>query len=474
MIWVSAAFPSVIRISPDVSLTTIKTVILLTRILVIQVLPSLKKANDSVSFLPLLSYNWWSEKLPWFTFLKFRGSYGIVGNDQIVAVNDYTGVGRFPYMTMIDNHAGSAWGYRYNGITETYTGADNLKWEVAKKANLGIDAKFFHDKLSFTVDIFRDTRDHIFQDRVTLPSFVGMVTYPKSNVGRMHSVGSDGNIEFFHQINKDMNFTIRANYTFSQNVIDYFEENKLPYDYLSVTGKPFNILRGYISEGLFASKEEINTSPDQSGFGTIRPGDIKYRDVNGDGIINEDDKVPLSYSNQLPRMMYGFGGDFQWKDLTVSILFKGSAKVDYYRAGLGNDYGWIPFYNGDLGNVIKLANNPKNRWTPAWYSGTTATENPNAEFPRLSYGKNTNNSQLSSFWRRNGSFLRLQEVSLRYSLKHLPWIKSVGLSSVDLEFVANNLFTIDKVKYFDPEQASANGAVYPIPATYAFQVYLRF
>ena len=169
----------------------------------------------------------------------------------------------------------------------------------------------------------------------------GMVTYPKSNVGRMHSVGSDGNIEFFHQINKDMNFTIRANYTFSQNVIDYFEENKLPYDYLSVTGKPFNILRGYISEGLFASKEEINTSPDQSGFGTIRPGDIKYRDVNGDGIINEDDKVPLSYSNQLPRMMYGFGGDFQWKDLTVSILFKGSAKVDYYRAGLGNDLSLI-------------------------------------------------------------------------------------------------------------------------------------
>ncbi len=168
MIWVSAAFPSVIRISPDVSLTTIKTVILLTRILVIQVLPSLKKANDSVTpsiavgWVPS-SYNWWSEKLPWFTFLKFRGSYGIVGNDQIVAVNDYTGVGRFPYMTMIDNHTGSAWGYRYNGITETYTGADNLKWEVAKKANLGIDAKFFHDKLSFTVDIFRDTRDHIFR-----------------------------------------------------------------------------------------------------------------------------------------------------------------------------------------------------------------------------------------------------------------------------------------------------------------------
>ena len=412
------------------------------------------------------SYNWVNEAIPWLSFLKFRGSYGQVGNDQISG-------DRFPYLTLINDNAASYWGYRERGITETVKGADNLQWEVAKKLNFGIDAKFFHDKLSVTVDFFRDTRDHIFQDRVTLPKFVGMVTVPKSNVGKMHSYGSDGNFEFFHQINKDMSFTVRGNYTFSQNIIDYYEENKLPYDYLSVTGKPFNILRGYIAEGLFSSKEEINTSADQSGFGRIRPGDIKYRDVNGDGIINDDDKVPLSYSNQLPRVMYGFGADFHWKDLTLSFLFKGSAKVDYYRSGLGNDAGWIPFYNGELGNVIKLANNPKNRWTPSWYSGTTATENPHAEFPRLSYGGNTNNSQLSSFWKRNGSFLRFQELSLKYNLK-TPWIKKTGLSSVDLEFVANNLFTIDKVKYFDPEQASANGAAYPIPATYTFQVYLKF
>ncbi len=413
------------------------------------------------------SYKWINEKLPWLSFLKFRASYGLAGNDQI-------GGGRFPYLTLINNMAPSYWGYRSMGITEKVTGADNLQWEVAKKANLGMDVKFFHDNLSITVDVFRDTRDHIFQDRVTLPSFVGMVTVPKSNVGKMHSYGSDGNIEFFHKINKDMNFTVRANYTFSQNIIDYFEENKLPYDYLSQTGKPYDIIRGYIAEGLFASKEEINTSADQSQFGRIRPGDIKYRDVNGDGIINEDDKVPLSYSNQLPRVMYGFGADFNWKDLTVSFLFKGAAKAEYYRSGLGgNDAGWIPFYNGELGNVIKLANNPKNRWIPAWYSGTTATENPNAEFPRLSYGSNTNNSQLSSFWKRNGSYLRLQEVSLRYKMKY-PWIKKAGLSSIDLEFVANNLFTIDKVKYFDPEQASYNGAIYPIPTTYTIQLYLKF
>lgn len=414
------------------------------------------------------AYEWMEKNMPAVSFLKLRASYGLAGNDQIA------GAVRFPYLTLINNNAPTYWGYRGRGITEIQVGADNLKWEVAKKANIGIDAKFFNDKLSFTVDVFRDQRDNIFMPRVTLPDYLGLVTIPHSNVGSMHSYGSDGNVEYFHMINKDMSFTLRANYTFSENIIDYYEENPLPYDYLSVTGKPYNVLRGYISEGFFESKEEIETSPDQSTFGIIRPGDIKYRDVNGDGVINEDDKVPLSYSNQLPRLMGGLGADFSYKDLTIAILFKGSAKVNYYRAGLGNDAGWIPFYEGDLGNVIKLANNPANRWTPAWYSGDPATENPDAEFPRLSYGGNTNNAQLSDFWKRDGSYIRLQELSLRYRLKGHEWLKSVGLSSVDLEFVANNLFTIDKVKYFDPEQASSNGGAYPIPASFTFQMYFNF
>ncbi len=415
------------------------------------------------------AYDWFTKTFPWISFLKFRGSYGLAGNDQI-------GGGRFPYLTLINHYAPTYWGYSGQGIRETRTGADNLKWEVAKKTNFGIDLHLFKDKLSMTVDFFRDERDHIFQDRVTLPEFVGMITYPKSNVGRMHSFGSDGNISYYQEINKKMDFTIRANYTFSQNIVDYFEENKLPYDYLSVTNKPWGMLRGYIAEGLFKSKEEIQTSPDQQrSFGRVRPGDIKYRDVNGDGIINNQDQVPLSYGNQLPRVMYGFGADFHYKDLTVAFLFRGSAKVVYYRSGLwGNDAGWIPFYNGALGNVIKLANNPKNRWTPAWYSGTPETENPNAEFPRLSYGANANNSQISTFWKRDGSYIRFQELSFRYKLKNKAWLKAAALTSVDLEFVINNLFTIDKVKFFDPEQASYNGAAYPIPTTYTLQLYFKF
>ena len=414
------------------------------------------------------SYKWVQKHLPFVNFFKIRGSYGLAGNDNIANT-------RFPYLTIINNHAGTTWGYNGSGIVEKQTGADNLKWEVAKKLNVGIDANFFNDAIKLTIDVFRDTRDHIFQDRVTLPEYAGMVTYPKSNVGRMHSFGSDGNISYFHKINKEMNFTVRANYTWSQNIVDYFEENKLAYDYQSVTGMPFGVLRGYVSEGLFKDEADIRQSPDQTAaFGVVRPGDIKYRDVNGDGVINKDDRVPLSYGNNVPRVMFGLGGEFNYKDFTVSLLFKGNTGVNYYRVGMGHDAGWIPFYNGEMGNVLKMVNNPKNRWIPSWYSGDPSTENPNAMFPRLSYGSNTNNSQLSTFWKQNGSFLRFQELNFRYVFRHRKWLRAAGLSSLECDFVINNLFTIDSAKYFDPEQAWYNGAAYPIPTTYSLQMYFRF
>ncbi len=136
--------------------------------------------------------------------------------------------------------------------------------------------------------------------------------------------------------------------------------------------------------------------------------------------------------------------------------------------------GYIPFHKAVVGNVPVQAGIQANRWTPAWYSGDPSTENPDAMFPRLTYGKNENNTQVSTFWKGNSKYLRLQEISLTYNLKSLGWLNNVGISSVDLQLVGYNLCVWDKVKTVDPEQAGKNGNVYPIPARYAIQMYVNF
>lgn len=419
-------------------------------------------------------YDWFKDKMPWVNYFKIRASYGLVGNDRISNK-------RFPYLTTIKSEPGhhSAWKYISGGIWEETIGADNLAWEKAKKFDIGVEGKLFN-KFDFVVDYFRDTRDGIFQERKQVPEFVGLVSMPYGNVGSMVSWGADGNITFNHRINKEMDFTIRANFTYSTNKVNYFEEADTRYEYMSASNRPFGYMRGYVALGLFKNQEEIDNSPIQK-FGEYLPGDIKYKDINGDGIVDSDDQVPLSYSDY-PRFMYGFGGEFHWKKLTLGVLFKGIGNSDYYRIwpdndGKTNNAGYMPLYSGETGNVLTIAANPKNRWIPADYNDPSIPaelrENPNAMFPRLSYGKNNNNTQLSTFWKANRRYLRLDEVSLYYNLDPAV-LKRIGINSIDLGLVASNLYTWDDVKLFDPEQAGANGRAYPIPATVTLQATVHF
>jgi hypothetical protein len=156
-------------------------------------------------------------------------------------------------------------------------------------------------------------------------------------------------------------------------------------------------------------------------------------------------------------------------------MFKGTGNTDYYYVnGTTNGEGYIPFYNGATGNVLTIVANDKNRWIPESYSGTKATENPNALFPRLSYGKNANNTQYSTFWKANSRYLRLQEVNVNYRVNPGRFLKILGVSSMDLQLVMNNLAVWSPFKLWDPEQAEYNGGAYPIPTTYALQVYINF
>ncbi len=415
-------------------------------------------------------YDWVKKNIPWINFLKIRGSYGTVGNDRLTSR-------RFPYLTLVNLTSASVWGATpVEGVGESIIGADNLLWEKAEKADLGIEGQFLNNKLSFVVDFFRDRRNGIFQQRVQVPLYVGLVSMPYGNVGKMTSVGSDGNASYQYDITKNSSFTIRGNYTYSRNNVRNWEEANPKYPYQERSGYPYGVIRGYISDGLFKDFHDINTSAIQT-FGTVLPGDIKYRDVNGDGRIDSDDRVPLSFSTY-PLLMYGFGGEFRYKNFSIGVLFKGTGKTDYFHVGQSNNgMGYVPFHGENLGNVLTIVKDPKNRWIPLDYAlengiDPSLAENPDARFPRLQYGYNANNSQLSDFWKGDARYLRLQEVMLNYNLKN-KWLQKMKLQSIDIQLVGANLYIWDKVKLFDPEQARHNGRVYPIPSTYAIQLYIN-
>lgn len=414
-------------------------------------------------------YGWMKSTAPWLSFLKIRFSYGSVGNDRI------SGDRRFAYLTTF-SYDDAGWGGT-SGITENLVGADNLVWEKAIKTDLGIEAQLFNQKLSFTVDFFNDQRDGIFQQRTQVPAYIGAVNMPYGNVGEMKSYGSDGNMTFTQPINKDMSFTLRGNFTYSRNKVQNWEQAEQKYDYQYYVGWPNGTTRGFKSLGLFRDEADVAAGATQ--FGKVLPGDIKYKDINADGKIDDYDKIPLSLTNNFPSLMYGFGGEFSYKNLTLGFLFKGTGKTDYYHVGIydsrlgeNNGVGFVPFCDGEIGNVLTMAADQKNRWTPASYSGSPETENPHAAFPRLTYGENANNSKLSDFWKRDARYIKLQEVSLAYNMK-LKALQSVGISSVELQFVGTNLYTWDKIDIFHPEQAWRNGVIYPTPAQYAFQVYIH-
>lgn len=427
-------------------------------------------------FFPSVAFGWVptgyekvQEALPWLNYFKIRASYGSVGNDRITDT-------RFPYLTKVNEGTSTVWGIPgIETINETRIGADNLAWEKAIKFDLGVEGKLFNNRLDFVVDFFHDQRNGIFQQRVQVPEFVGVVSNPYANVGKMESFGADGNASFTYDINDKLGFTLRGNFTFSKNRVQNWEQAYMEYPYLEYNGFPYNSIRGYQAIGLFKDEDDIKYSPKQT-FGEVLPGDIKYKDINGDGMINELDKVPLTHSTY-PLLMYGLGAEVRYKNLTLGILFKGTGKTSFFYVGQDNGMGYVPFFEGNTGNVLALAANPANRWIPKDYAiangiDPSLAENPNARFPRLQYGNNANNSQLSTFWQGDSRYLRLEEITLNYHM-NFDFLRRIGVSSLDLQFVGNNLYVWDKVKIFDPEQARWNGRKYPIPTTYSLQLYIN-
>lgn len=429
------------------------------------------KAGHQFGFFPAVSVGWniseeafLKNNVKWLDLFKVRYSYGEVGNDNF-------GNNRFPYLSEIRERAGYNFGESispnyYTGLYYSQVASDQLTWEVAKKHNLGFDMNVLGNLFSFRLDVFKDTREKIFKRREHLADMVGVPSRPWANVGKMESRGFDGQFNFFKRINK-VDFTLRGNVTYSKNKVLEFDEeaNNLPYR--MVQGFRYEQARGLVDLGLFQSYEEIRNSPKQM-FGEYMPGDVKYKDVNGDGIINDDDVVPIGAS-RVPSMIYGFGFSVVWKGFDVNIHLQGAGSSSYFINGPSV----YPFAEGGWGNVLTDLGDPKNRWISKEISGDPATENPNAKYPRLSYGGSGNNYRTSTYWLRDGAYLRLKNVELGYTLPS-KLMSSIHVNKARVYVMGYNLAVWDSLKIWDPELGSGDGMRYPISKTITLGLNVNF
>ncbi|WP_279141630.1 SusC/RagA family TonB-linked outer membrane protein [Bacteroides acidifaciens] len=425
-------------------------------------------------FFPAVSVGWvLSEEpfikkmMPWMDQFKIRASYGEVGNDEIAGR-------RFPYITLVntDDNAysfgeftnNSAQGYRIKTMGTPY-----LTWEVAKKYDVGVDFSFFNSKITGTIDWFLDKRDDIFMKRNQMPLTTGLADQtPMANVGKMKSYGWDGNIAYTQRIGQ-VNLQLRANFTYqTTDVIDRDEAaNELWYK--MEKGFQLNQSRGLIALGLFKDQEDIDRSPSQVALSnkTILPGDIKYKDVNGDGVITDDDKVPLGY-RETPGLQYGLGLSANWKNWGINMLFQGTGKCDFFVGGSGPH----AFHDGKRGNILQVMVDG-NRWIPKEISGTEATEDPNADWPRLTYTNNNNNNCKSTYWLKERKYLRLRNLEITYDLPQM-WTRKFLVSNMRIGFIGQNLFTWAPFKWWDPEGTNESGSSYPINRTYSCYIQFSF
>lgn len=402
------------------------------------------------------------KNLKWMNMFKLRYSYGKVGNDNF-GKDEFDTEIRFPYLYTIEGGGG---GYQwadynydktYGGMRYTRLASNNVSWEIATKHDLGVDLSLFNDKFTATVDYFHEKREGIYMLREHLPAIVGVGGLtPRANVGSVLSKGFDGNFSFKQKVN-EVNLTIRGNMTYSKNEILEKDEAYNVYPYQMQAGYRVDQAKGLIALGLFSDYDDIRNSPRQE-FGTVQPGDIKYKDVNGDGVVNDGDRVAIGATTK-PNMIYGMGISAQWRGLDVNLHFQGSGKSTFFIDGPAVR----AFSSGTWGNILKDL--VEDRWIDSSISGDIATENPNATYPRLSYGGNGNNFRESTYWLRNGSYLRLKTFEVGYSLPKSV-VNKLHFNNIRFFFIGTNLLTFSSFKLWDPELGSSNGEKYPLARTF--------
>jgi TonB-linked SusC/RagA family outer membrane protein len=419
-------------------------------------------ANHRQGFFPTIGGSWiisdekfWGDLYNVFDRFKLRASYGLVGND---AISDR----RFFYLSDVNLNGGNPASFGTNnayyrpGVSINNYENDDVTWEVSKQTNLGMEFTVLK-KINVIAEVYKNNKYNILQDRASIPTTMGLESGISANIGKAESKGIDISLDGKQNIGKSFSLAFRGNFTYSENKFTQYEAPDYPEAYRQQVGQPINRQYGYIAERLFVDDNEAANSPSQifsTGGFAPKGGDIKYRDLNGDGKIDAADQTFIG-NPTLPQMVYGFGLSASYKNFDLSGFFQGQAKVSFFIDPARTS----PFIKSPdsyyTGNTQLLKAYADDHWSEDH-------QNLFALYPRLGPDGAVieNNRQNSNWWLRDGSFMRLKSVELGYTLPSRI-AKSLGVKNTRIYFNGLNLLTWSPFKLWDPE-LGGNGFAYPI------------
>lgn len=390
---------------------------------------------------------WFGDNVKFFDELKLRASYGSLGNDNVNAFQYYDN-----YILVGNGFVAQAPGGAATiqpGVGLSKLANPNITWEVSKKLDIGINATFLKN-FTFEAIYFKQKRSDILATRnASLPGSSGIVNpyndgssnynplVPSENIGKVNSEGFEGTLGYTHRGN-EFNWGVSGNMTYAKSEVIFIDEASGTLDYQKKTGRPLNSYLLYNAIGIFRTQADLDNNPHVSG---AKIGDLIYEDYNRDGVLNADDMSMAKYGN-IPQITYGFNFNASYKNFDLSVLFAGQAKVSQYV---------LP-ESGSIGNFYS-----------SWADNRFSPSNPNGSFPKVTERAGnaiSGGAYKNNFWLNNSSFLRLKNVELAYNLKG-DFLSKIKVSGVRIFASAFNLFTITKVKDYDPEGSSESGQFYP-------------
>lgn len=398
------------------------------------------------------------ENADWLNQLKLRGVFGKTGNG-------IDNSGYYMYRQTF-SHIGTA-GYplgtemsAMGNVTMENTPLANpfLTWEKAYKLNVGVDLAMFNNRLKFTADYYNDKYFGLLQNRGKSIELIGQY-YPMENIGKVRRFGGDLSITYQDRVN-DFSYYVSANWSCEQSKLLYMDEQEVPEEYLRQTGRPAGAIYGLVADGFFTTREEIEKSPVIEGFENIQPGDIKYKDLNNDKVINEFDRTVIG--GDKPYSYFGIDLGFKWRGLDFSMFWQGAYNRDLYL----QDWTLLEGFQANGRYYGQAYENMLGRWTPETAESAT--------FPRLTAGGNEynrGNGWNSSFWLRSGNFIRLKDISLGYNLPDSFCNNYLGGLRLKIFVNGQNLFTKSACDLVDPEVGFTS---YPLQRCISTGINIRF